>query len=74
MLEGSAHITSGDARGGIKDQDQFLQKSDNPDNEGMDTFLPKKSGHLQNGGVTDQAGSGEVLTLHNGQICCARGT
>ena len=46
MLEGSAHITSGDARSGIEDQDWFLQKSDNPDNEGTNTFLPKKSGHL----------------------------
>ena len=68
MLEGSAHITLGDARSGTEDQDQFLQKSDNPDNEGMITFLPKKSGHLQNGGVTDHAGSREVLTLHSGQF------
>ena len=68
MLEGSAHITLGDARSGIEDQDQFLQKSDNPDNEGMNTFLPKKSDHLQNGGVTDHAGSKEVLTLHSGQF------
>ena len=34
MLEGSAHITSGDARGGIEDQDQFLQKLDDSNNEG----------------------------------------
>ena len=68
MLEGSAHITLGDARGGIEDQDQFLKKLDNPDNEGMNTFLSKKSGHLQNGGVTNQAGSREALTLHSGQF------
>ena len=68
MLEGSAHITLGDTRGGIKDQDQYLQKLDNPDNEGLNTFLPKKSGHLQNGGATDQAGSREVYTLHSGQF------
>ena len=68
MLKGSAHITLGDDRGGIKDQDQFLQKVDNPDNEGMNTFLPKKSGHLQNGGATDQADSREVLTLCSGQF------
>ena len=36
-----------DARSGNEDQNQFLKKSDNPDNEGMITFLPKKSGHLQ---------------------------
>ena len=68
MLEGSAHITLGDARSGIEDQDQFLQESDNPDNEGTNTFLPKKSGHLQNGGATNHAGSREVLTLHSGQF------
>ena len=68
MLKGSAHITLGDARGGIEDQDQFLQKLDDPDNEGMNTFLPKKSGHLQNGGATDQASSREALTLHSGQF------
>ena len=68
MLEGSAHITLGDARGGIKDQDQFLQKSDNPDNEGMNTFLPKKSGHLHNRGATNHDGSREALTLHSGQF------
>ena len=68
MLKGSAHITLGDAKGGIKDQDQFLQKLDNPDNEGMKTFLPKKSGHLWNGGLTNQAGSREALTLCSGQF------
>ena len=68
MLEGSAHITLGDTRSGIEDQDQFLQKLDNPDNEGMNTFQPKKSGHLQNGGVTDHAGCREVLTLCSGQF------
>ena len=68
MLKGSTHITLGDARSGIEDQDWFLQKSDNPDNEGTITFLPKKSGHLQNRGATDHAGSREVLTLHSGQF------
>ena len=59
---------SGMLGSGIKDQDQFLQKSDNRDDEGTNTFLPKKSGHLQNGGVTDHAGSREVLTLCSGQF------
>ena len=68
MLEGSAHITWGDARSGIKEQDQFLQKLDNPDDEGTNTFLPKKSGHLWNGGATNHAGSREALTLHSGQF------
>ena len=68
MLKGSANITLADARSGIEDQDWFLQKSDNPDNEGMITILPKKSGHLQNRGVTDHAGSRGVLTLHSGQF------
>ena len=68
MLEDSAHATLGDARCGNEDQDWFLKKSDNPDSEGMNSFLPKKSGHLQTGGVTDHDGSREVLTLHSGQF------
>ena len=68
MLEGSAHLTPGDARCGSKDQDQFLQTSDNPDREGTHTSLPKKSGHLQTRGVTDHEGQREVLTLCSGQI------
>ena len=68
MLKGSAHITLGDTRGGIEDQDQFLQKLDNPDNEGMHTFLPKESGHLWNGGATNKDGSREALTLCSGQF------
>ena len=68
MLEGSAHTTSGDARSGNEDQNQFLKKSDNHDREGTIAFLPKKSGHLQTGGATDHAGSREVLTLHSGQF------
>ena len=68
MLEGSAHTKSGDARCGNEDQDQFLEKSDNPDSGGMISFLPKKSGHLRNGGVTDHAGSRKVLALHSGQF------
>ena len=68
MLKGSAHLTLGDARCGSKDQDQFLQKSDNPDREGMYTSLPKKSGHLQTKGVTDHKGHKEVLSLHSGQV------
>ena len=68
MLEGSAHTTLGDARSGNEDQDQFLKKSDDPDSEGTSSFLPKKSGHLQTRGVTDHAGSREVLTLCSGQF------
>ena len=68
MLEGSAHTTLGDARSGNEDQNWFLKKSDNPDSEGMIAFLPKKSGHLQTGGVTNHAGSREVLTLCSGQF------
>ena len=66
--QGLCPYNMGDTRSGIEDQDWFLQKSDNPDNEGTITFLPKKSGHLQNGGVTDHAGSREVLTLCSGQF------
>ena len=68
MLEGSAHITSGDARCDNEDQNWFLKKSDNPDREGMHEFLPKKSGHLQTGGETDHAGSRKKVTLHSGQF------
>ena len=73
ILEGSAHTTSGDTRCGNEDQDQFLEKSDNPDREGMNSFLPKKSGHLQTGGVTNHDGSREVLTLHSGQFAVHQG-
>ena len=68
MLEGSAHVTSGDARGGIEDQHQFLQKLDNSDHEGTHRFLPKKSGHLQNKGETDQDDGRETLTLCSGHF------
>ena len=68
MLKGSAHTTVGDARCGNEDQDWFLKKSDNSDSEGTSSSLPKKSGHLQTRGVTDHAGSREVLTLHSGQF------
>ena len=68
MLKGSAHTTLGDARCGNEDQDQFLKKSDDPDSGGTSSFLPKKSGHLQTGGVTNHAGSKEVLTLCSGQF------
>ena len=68
VLEGSAHITLGDARGGIKDQEQFLQRLDNSDNEGTHRSLPKKSGHLQNEGETDQDDSRETLTLCSGHF------
>ena len=34
----------------------------------MIALLPKKSGHLQNGGVTDHAGSRELVTLCSGQF------
>ena len=60
MLEGSAHATMGDTRCGNEDQDQFLKKSDNPDSEGTNSFLPKKSGNLQTRVVTDHDGSREV--------------
>ena len=68
VLEGSAHSTSGDARCGDEDQDWFLEKSDNPDSGGMNSFLPKKSGHRQTGGATNHDGSREVLTLCSGQF------
>ena len=68
VLEGSAYLTLGDARCGSKDQDWFLQKSDNSDREGMHTPLPKKSGHLQIRGVTNHEGNREVLTLCSGQF------
>ena len=68
VLKGSGHITLEDARSGIEDQNWFLRSSDNPDDEGMITILPKKSGHLQNRGVTNHAGSREVLTLCSGQF------
>ena len=68
MLEDSAHLTLGDARCGSKEQDQFLQKSDNPDREGTHASLPKKSGHLQTGGATNHKGNREVLTLCSGQF------
>ena len=68
MLEGSAHTTLGDARCGNEDQDWFLKKSDDPDSGVTSSFLPKKSGHLQTAGVTDHAGSREVLTQHSGQF------
>ena len=68
VLQGSAHITSGDARAGIEYQEQFLQRLDNSDNEGTHRFLPKKSGHLQNEGETDQDDGRETLTLHSGHF------
>ena len=68
VLEGSAHATLGDARCGNEDQNQFLEKSDNPDSEGTIEFLPKKSGHLQTGGETNHAGSRKKVTLHSGQF------
>ena len=58
----------GHARGGIEDQEQFLQRLDNSDNEGAHRFLPKKSGHLQNEGETDQDDCRETLTLHSGHF------
>ena len=58
----------GDARGGIKGQEQFLQRLDNPDNEGTHRLLSKKSGHLQNKGETDQDDGRETLTLHSGHF------
>ena len=70
VVECSAHIPMGDIRSGIEDQDQFLQKSNNSDNEGTTTFLPKTSGHPQSGGATDHAGSRDVLALHSGQLLC----
>ena len=68
VLKGSAHLTLGDARCGIKHQDQFLKKSDNPHRKGTNTSLPKKSGHLQTRGATNHDGNREVLTLHSGQF------
>ena len=68
MLKGSAHITSGDARGGIEDQEHFLQRLDNSNNERTHRFLPKKSGHLQNKGENDQDDGRETLTLCSGHF------
>ena len=36
--------------------------------KGTHRFLPKKSGHLQNEGETDQDDSRETLTLHSGHF------
>ena len=68
------HLTLGDTRCGSKDQDQFLQKSDNPDREGTHTSLPKKSGHLQTRGVTDHEGHRKVVVTVQWTNYCARGT
>ena len=63
VLEGSAQLPLGDTRSGIKDQEQFLQRLDNLDNEGTRRYLPKKSGHMQNKGETNQDDGRETLTL-----------
>ena len=68
MLKGSAQLPSGDTRGGIEDQEQFLQRLNNSNNEGAQRFLPKKSGHLQNKGETDQDDGRETLTLCSEQF------
>ena len=65
---GSAHTTSGDARCGDEGQVQFLKKSASPDSEGTNSFLPKKSSHLQAEGETNHAGSRKTVTLHSGQF------
>ena len=68
MLQGSAQLPLGDTRGGITDQEQFLQRLDNSNNEGTQRFLPKKSGHLLNEGEADQDDGRETLTLHSEQF------
>ena len=68
MLEGSAQLPLGDTRGGIKDQEWFLQRLDNSNNEWTQRFLPKKSGHWQNEGEADQDDGREPVTLCSEQF------
>ena len=68
VLKGSAHLPLGDTSSGIKDQEGFLQRLDGSNNEGTQRFLPKKSGHLQKKGETDQDDGTETLTLHSEQF------
>ena len=63
MLEGSAHLTTGDTRGDIEAQDQSSPKVDDPEREGTTTSLSQMSGHLKKEVVTDLADRGEESVL-----------
>ena len=63
VLEGSAHLTTGDTRGDIEAQDQFSPKVDDPEKEGTTTSLSQKSGHLKNEDATNLADRGEESVL-----------